>query len=72
MKRAGLPLAVTLAVLVAPLAAEAQPGGGEVARVGVLLALDVSPLLEIFRETRRKLGWVDGQNLALEYRRAEG
>src|SRR5262245_47532910 len=43
-------------------------------RVGVLVSdLTVAPhMLEAFRRGLRDLGWVEGRNLAIEYRTAEG
>jgi putative ABC transport system substrate-binding protein len=66
-------LAGTGAVLLAaPLAAEAQP---RIPRIGYL-APSVSPeasrLIGAFRQGLRELGYVEGQNIALELRSAEG
>ena len=74
MKR--LPLIVTLALgtLLAPLAADAQQAG-KVARigyVGVSSASAVPHADEAFRHGLRDLGYVEGQNIAIEYRWAEG
>src|SRR5215468_10182035 len=53
-----------------PLAARAQQAG-RVRRVGVLtMAADVSPLETAFEQALADLGYVAGQNLLLEYRRA--
>ena len=67
---------LTLSLLVAPLAAEAQPVA-KVYRLGILLGTTAaittgSINLEVFRQGLRELGWVEGQNIALEYRGAEG
>ena len=69
-------LVVTLAlvILTAPLAAEAQPAT-KVYRIGNLNP--GSPLLtphlwEVFRQGLRELGYVEGQNLVMENRYAEG
>jgi putative ABC transport system substrate-binding protein len=68
----GLVATLALAVLVAPLAAEAQPPG-KVFRVGVLLpASPGTPLFQVFTQRLQELGYVDGQNLALAVRAAEG
>jgi putative tryptophan/tyrosine transport system substrate-binding protein len=68
-------LAGTGAVLLAaPLAAEAQQAG-KVARIGYLefgSAAPGTPLLEAFRQGLRERGWVEGQNLTIEVRYAEG
>ena len=65
-----------LALLVlgaAPLAAEAQQAA-QVARIGYLATnLATNPLLrEAFRRGLRDLGYVEGRNLVIEYRGAEG
>jgi len=64
---------LALGVLVAPFVTEAQQPG-KVPRIGVLMpALNPERTrnLEAFRDALRDLGWVEGQNLALEYRFAE-
>jgi ABC-type uncharacterized transport system substrate-binding protein len=60
-------------LLAAPLAAEAQQAA-KVARVGYLsLNRAASPhLTEVFRQGLRDLGYVEGRNLVIEYRDAEG
>jgi len=75
----GLIATLALAVLVASLAANAQPPG-KVFRVGVLLPLSLTPtlpspqpqLFQAFQQRLQELGYVEGQNLALEVRAAEG
>jgi putative ABC transport system substrate-binding protein len=68
-------LAGTAAVLLAaPLVAEAQPAG-RVPRIGFLGLLplsDPSPRIDAFRQGLRELGWVEGQNIVIDYRFAEG
>ena len=62
------------ALLGAPLAAEAQEAG-KVARIGFLgtaSSSNRSPGLDAFRQGLRELGWVEGQNTVIDYRRAEG
>jgi putative ABC transport system substrate-binding protein len=62
-------LVVFLAGLViAPLASEAQPAG-TVYRVGLLAPTGT---LEPFRSALRDLGYVEGQNVAIEHRSSEG
>src|SRR5713101_7821299 len=63
---------LALGVAAAPLAAEAQQAGGKVARVGVLRAGAPDLVIEQFRQGLRDLGWVEGQNVAVEYRFAGG
>jgi putative ABC transport system substrate-binding protein len=56
------------AALAAPLAAEAQPAG-KAAHVGYLTTGErLGPLGNVFKEALKELGWVEGQNLAIEYR----
>jgi len=60
-------------LLVAPLAAEGQ-SAGKVPRIGFLSATSPSdrrPLLDAFRQGLRELGWVEGQNIVIDYRYAE-
>ncbi len=64
----------SLGALSAPLAAEAQPTG-KVYRIGYLApgSATVSQLpVEAFREGLRELGLVEGQNIVIDYRFAEG
>ena len=61
-------------LLAAPLAARAQPAG-KVYRIGYLTAGSVSAnprVLDAFRQGLRELGWIEGQNIVIEYRSAEG
>jgi ABC-type uncharacterized transport system substrate-binding protein len=68
-------LAGTGAVLLAaPRAADAQQAG-KVPRIGFLgtrSLSDMSPYLDTFRQGLRELGWVEGQNIVIDYRYAEG
>ena len=70
----GLLITLALGLLLAPLAADAQPSTN-VHRIGLLVV--GSPLaaranVEAFRQGLRALGYVEGQNLAIEYRYDEG
>jgi putative tryptophan/tyrosine transport system substrate-binding protein len=59
-------------LLAAPLAAEAQPAPGKTARIGYLSWLaGPSYLEEAFRQGLRDQGYVEGQNIAIEYRWAD-
>ena len=68
-------LAGTGAVLLAsPRASEAQLAG-KVPRIGYLRSTSPSdrpPLLDAFRQGLRELGWVEGRNIVIDYRYAEG
>jgi ABC-type uncharacterized transport system substrate-binding protein len=67
-------LILALGLLVAPLAAKAQPARGSVT-IGYLGNSSPSleaDLVEAFREGLRKFGYVEGQNLVIKYQWAEG
>ena len=66
--------AISLAMLLAPLGAAAQQPG-KVPRIGYFSAGSPSSaphLLEAFRKGLRELGGVEGQNIVVDYRFAEG
>ena len=74
MRLIGLAVVLTLSVFVTPLATEAQPSTGKVWRIGALMSLypsDADPPLA-FRQRLRTLGYVEGQNLVIEWRYAQG
>src|SRR5262249_56582267 len=58
-----------------PLASRAQQQAGKVPRIGFLgltSPSDRPSLLDAFRQGLRELGWVEGQNIVIDYRYAEG
>src|SRR6185436_4699367 len=65
---------VMLALSAAPRTARAQPS--KTARIGVLSPFSASsspaPSFQVFRDTLRELGHVEGENLAFEHRWADG
>src|SRR5262249_7077024 len=61
----------TLFLLLARLAAEAQEGG-KIARIGYLGSSPSDPFVEAFRQGLRERGYVEGRNIAIEYRWTEG
>src|SRR5712691_10116541 len=70
----GCIVTLTLSMLVAPLTAEAQQAT-QVHRIGRLhpgSPIEPDPNLAAFRQGLRDLGYVEGQNLVIEYRYAEG
>ena len=73
MKRRTFLAMVSGSLLAAPLAAEAQQAA-KIARIGYLAAnLAANPhLQEAFLQGLRDLGYVEGRNLVIEYRDAEG
>jgi putative tryptophan/tyrosine transport system substrate-binding protein len=70
---AGCVVTLTLSLLAVPLAANAQPSA-KVARIGYLSPMGGagSPSAEAFRQGLVELGYVEGHNIALAFRAAEG
>src|SRR5262245_24398224 len=73
MQRIGLAVTLMLSIALSPLAAAAQLAGN-VHRIGYLSggSATASPSREAFRQGLRELGWVEGKNIVIEYRFAEG
>lgn len=72
MRRAGLVLALTVGTVLAPLTAAGQPAG-KVARVGFLRAgQPPKTFVEGFQQGLLERGYVEGQNLLVEYRFTDG
>jgi putative ABC transport system substrate-binding protein len=71
--RYALVVTVALALLVVPLAGEAQPG--KVPRIGLLETGSLAaraPLWQAFREAMAELGYVEGRSVVFEARGADG
>jgi putative tryptophan/tyrosine transport system substrate-binding protein len=75
MKKAGLSsILIAVVLLLVAVIAEAQPAK-KVPRIGVLWLYSpviASPFAEAFRQGLRELGYVEGKNIVIEYRHAEG
>jgi putative ABC transport system substrate-binding protein len=69
-----LSLVAAVSILPAALAADAQPAG-EVRQIGYLAggSATVTPrTVEAFRQGLREFGWIEGRNIVIDYRFAEG
>ncbi len=74
LRAGGLLLAFALGPLTGPVAAEAQQAK-KVPRIGVLSPFspsDTARWHQAFRQGLHDLGWVEGKNISIEYRYAEG
>jgi putative ABC transport system substrate-binding protein len=74
MRRVVLTLTLALAVCVAPFALRAEPRSS-IHRIGVLGAASASTyasFIDVFRQGLRDLGYVEGKNITIEYRWADG
>jgi putative tryptophan/tyrosine transport system substrate-binding protein len=62
-------------MLLAPCSSAQAQQAGKVSRIGFLdtsTASSMAGLLEAFRQELNKLGWIEGKNITIEYRFAEG
>jgi len=74
LAKPALTVVLALGLLLAPLAAEAQQPA-KVPRIGVLSPYSPSDTAlwhQAFRQGLRDLGWLEGKNISIEYRYAEG
>jgi putative tryptophan/tyrosine transport system substrate-binding protein len=76
MRRIGLTVTLTLGLALAPLVSEAQQAGKPF-RIGFLAfglkpGAGSDPLFDVFLQALRDLGYVEGRNVVLEVRYAEG
>jgi putative ABC transport system substrate-binding protein len=65
-------IAVFVGAVASPITGRAQQPAGKVHRIGYLGAASIPRLVEGFRQGLRELGWVEGDNLVIDYRFAEG
>ena len=64
---------LAVAAVASPIGVRAQQQTGKVHRIGYLGSGAAVPhLLQAFRQGLRELGWVEGQNIVIDYRFAEG
>src|SRR4029453_521942 len=69
MRLIGLAVLLTVCLVLAPLAAEAQQSAGNARRIGYLgPPPSTGGLLEAFQQGLRELGYIEGRNIIIEYR----
>ena len=73
MRFIGFAVILAVGLAFAPLALEAQQAG-KVYRIGILSTANPrsAPLFQAFEQRLRELGYVEGRNIAIEFRNAEG
>jgi putative ABC transport system substrate-binding protein len=70
MRRIGLAVVLAVSLFAAPLTADGQQAG-KVYRIGYLSpGLPETDRVEVLRQALQELGWIEGRNIAFEYRRA--
>jgi hypothetical protein len=72
MRRIGLAVVFAVNLMLAPLAAEAQQATGQRHRVGLLNGAGGGRAEAVFREGLYALGYVEGTNLVIDARAADG
>jgi len=71
MRLIGLAVILAVSLVLAPLTAEAQQAV-KIPRIGYLSPTSAPAFENAFRQRLRELGYVEGRNIAIEYRWAEG
>src|SRR2546425_629984 len=69
-RRIGLAVILAVSLALSPLSAEAQ-SAGKAWRIGFLGDSPGGPFRQAFEQGLRELGYVDGQNIVIDYRPAE-
>ena len=68
-------IALVTSAIACPMGVRAQQQAGKMSRIGYLGVSSPSDrplLLDAFRQRLRELGWIEGQNIVIDYRFAEG
>ena len=71
MRRIGLAVVLVASLTFSPITATAQQTG-KVYRIGVLTLVSAPEFEEVFRQSLKERGYIEGQNVVLEWRRADG
>jgi len=71
-RRTAVTVLIALGVCAAALPGEAQQAAGKIPRIGMIVEPANEPFLAAFRQGLKDLGYIEGKNIAVEYRFADG
>jgi putative ABC transport system substrate-binding protein len=70
-KKIGL-FVMAIGIFASPCLTDARQGSKKIPRIGILSIASRNPAFDAFRQGLQQFGWVEGQNIAIEYRFGDG